>query len=129
MTYLKPAALTRKVINPLVSVLRTGGVATLTVAGRSTGRRRTVPVIPVAVHGKRYLVSPYGESDWVRNLRSAGRGELHGRGERESIKATEVPAAERAPIIASYREIAGRTVEPCFTGMPDPGDHPVFRIE
>ena len=38
MTYLKPAALTRKVINPLVSVLRTGGVATLTVAGRATGQ-------------------------------------------------------------------------------------------
>ena len=115
-------------IHPLVSVMRTGGVATLTVAGRATGRRRTVPVIPVAVHGTRYLVSPYGESDWVRNLRAAGKGELHGRGERETIRATEVPVEERAPIITAYRRIAGLTVDPCFTDLPDPREHPVFRI-
>ena len=46
MTYLKPAALTRKVINPLVSVLRTGGVATLTVAGRATDRGNSSREVP-----------------------------------------------------------------------------------
>jgi hypothetical protein len=71
MTCLKPPALTRRLVNTLVSRLRTGGVATLTVPGRSTGRPRAVPVIPVEVDGASYLVSPFGESDWVRNLRKA----------------------------------------------------------
>jgi hypothetical protein len=125
MTYLKPAALTRKVINPLVSVLRTGGVATLTVAGRATGAPYRSCRSPWT---GQHLVSPYGESDWVRNLRAAGKGELHGRGERETFEATEVPVEERAAIITAYRRIAGRTVDPCFTELPDPGEHPVFRI-
>ena len=73
MAYLEPPAFTRHVVNPLVSRLQTGGVATLTVPGRRTGQARTVPVIPVEVAGIRYLVSPYDESDWVRNLRAARR--------------------------------------------------------
>src|SRR5450756_694001 len=67
MTYLRPPAFTRRVVNPLVARFQTGGVATLTVSGRRTGRARTVPVIPIEVDGIRYLVSPYGESQWVRN--------------------------------------------------------------
>ena len=35
MAYLEPRAVTRHVVNPLVSRLQTGGVATLTVPGRS----------------------------------------------------------------------------------------------
>ncbi|MGZ4493730.1 MAG: nitroreductase/quinone reductase family protein, partial [Nocardioides sp.] len=71
MAYLRPSGLTRKVVNPLVSRLRTGGVETLTVTGRRTGRPRSVPVIPVRLGAHRYLVAPYGESEWVRNLRAA----------------------------------------------------------
>jgi F420H(2)-dependent quinone reductase len=81
MAYLKPQAFTRHVVNPLVSRLQTGGVATLTVPGRRTRRARTVPVIPVEVEGIRYLVSPYGESDWVRNLRAAGKATLAPQGQ------------------------------------------------
>ena len=75
MAYLEPRAFTRHVVNPLVSRLQTGGVATLTVPGRRTGRARMVPVIPVEVESIRYLVSPYGESDSVCNLRAAGKAE------------------------------------------------------
>jgi hypothetical protein len=59
------------------------GVVTLTVVGRRTGEPRKVPVIPVEVGQGRYLVSPYGESDWVRNLRAAGQGELSSKGQTE----------------------------------------------
>ena len=68
MAYLKPPALTRHLANPLAMRLQGRGVATLTVVGRRTGVLRKVPVIPVEVDGSRYLVSPYGESEWVRNL-------------------------------------------------------------
>jgi hypothetical protein len=73
MAYLKPPAFTRHVANPLAMRLSARGVATLTVAGCRTGELRKVPVIPVEVGGNRYLVSPYGESDWDRNLRGAGK--------------------------------------------------------
>jgi deazaflavin-dependent oxidoreductase (nitroreductase family) len=128
MTYVKPPAFTRRLVNPLVSRLRTGGVATLTVVGRSSGRPRTVPVIPVEVDGVSYLVSPYGESDWVRNLRRAGTGQLCGKAKTEAFRATELPVAQRPPIITAYRKGARSDVDRYFTRLPDPADHPVFRI-
>ena len=75
-------------------------------------------MLPVALDGHRYLISPYGESDWVRKLRAAGTVELHGRGGREPFRTTEVPVGERGPIIACSRRLAGRTVDPCFTDLP-----------
>jgi hypothetical protein len=128
VTYLKPPAFTRKVVNPLVSRLHTGGVETLTVTGRSSGRPRSVPVIPVTVGEHRYLVAPYGESHWVRNLRVAGEGQLSGPGRGSRFHATERPVEERADILTVYQEAAGKTVERCFAALPDPADHPVFVV-
>lgn len=128
MAYLKPAALTRHVANPLAMRLGARGVATLTVVGRRTGDPRKVPVIPVEVDGNRYVVSPYGQSDWVRNLRAAGGGELRSKGHTEVFRATEVPVEERGPVIARYREVAGNHIGPYFARLPEPRDHPVFRV-
>jgi len=128
MTYLKPPAFTRHLANPLAMRMSARGVATLTVAGRRTGEPRKVPVIPVEVGASRYLVAPYGESEWVRNLRAAGKGELSRKGQTEAFQAVEVPAGDRAAIIARYRQVAGRTVSPYFTKLPKADDHPVFRI-
>src|SRR5512133_1559621 len=115
MAYLEPPAFTRHMVNPLVSRLQTGGVATLTVPGRRTGRARTVPVIPVEVGGIRYLVSPYGESDWVRNLRAGGKATLARKSNVETFQAGEVTVPGRAAIIAAYRKVCGRTVTPSST--------------
>jgi hypothetical protein len=80
--------------------------------------------------GARYLVSARGETDWVRNLRAAGGdGELHARDATERFHATEVPVAERAPILTAYQKVAGKAVESLFAALPDPTDHPVFRLE
>jgi deazaflavin-dependent oxidoreductase (nitroreductase family) len=128
MAYLKPPALTRRVANPLAMRLGGRGVATLTVTGRRTGEPRKVPVIPVDIGEHRYLVSPYGESDWVRNLRAAGRGALSRRGHAEIFDATEVPPEQREAIITRYRELAGHSVDKCFTRLPAPTDHPVFQV-
>jgi hypothetical protein len=78
LAYLKPPGFTRRVVNPVASKLRLGGVEQLTVTGRRTGLPRHVPIIPVQVGSRRYLVAPYGVSDWVKNLRAAGQGELIG---------------------------------------------------
>lgn len=105
------------------------GVETLTVTGRRTGRPRRVPVLPVQVGTQRYLVAPYGESEWVRNLRVCGAGELDGTRGHEHFRARELPVEERAEIIEVYRRQAGRTVERLFKSMPDLGEHPVFAVE
>ncbi|UOT07267.1 nitroreductase family deazaflavin-dependent oxidoreductase [Rhodococcus opacus] len=128
MGYLKPPAFTRQLANPLAMRLSARGVATLTVVGRRTGDPHKVPVIPVEVGQNRYLVSPYGESDWVRNLRAAGTGALSRKGQTEVFRAAAVPVNERKVIIARYREVAGSLVGPCFTKLPDLKDHPVFHI-
>jgi len=98
MAYLKPPAFTRHLANPLAMRLSARGVATLTVVGRRTGELHKVPVIPVEVAGNRYLVAPYGESDWVRNLRTAGKGELSRKGQTEIFQATEIPRLSRFPL-------------------------------
>ena len=51
-----------------------GGVLSLTVVGRTSGAERTVPVTPVVVDGREYLVAPYGHVGWVHNLRAARDG-------------------------------------------------------
>jgi hypothetical protein len=125
MAYRKPTWFVRNVFNPLA--LRTGlsGTQTLEVRRRRSGGPQRVPVIAVEHEGARYLVSPRGETDWVRNLRAAGgRGQLGS----EPFAATEVPAAERPPILDVYRKAAGMAVAAHFKALPDPADHPVFRL-
>jgi deazaflavin-dependent oxidoreductase (nitroreductase family) len=129
MAYLKPTLFTRRLFNPLAMRFGINGAVALAVAGRRTGRTRVVAVIPVEHEGARYLVSPRGEADWVRNLRAAGQGELRAKGAAERFRATEVPAPARAPILATYQRAAGRAVAGNFAALPDPADHPVFRIE
>jgi deazaflavin-dependent oxidoreductase (nitroreductase family) len=129
MAYLKPPGVTRRLVNPVAAKLRRGGVEELVVVGRRTGVPQHVPVIPVQVGSRRYLVAPYGVSDWVRNLRAAGGGELLGHGSSSRFRAREIPVDERDDIIAAYRRVAGRTVERCFRSLPDLGDHPVFEVQ
>jgi len=71
----------------------------LTVRGRKSGQPRTVAIAIMQRNGKRYVGSPYGIVDWVRNLRAAGEAMLT-RGRRsEIIRATEVPPGEAALVI------------------------------
>ena len=129
MAYLKPPTLTRKVFNPIALRLGAFGTEGLVVRRRRTGEPQRVPVIPVEVDGVPYVVSTRGESDWVRNLRAAGRCEIATRGATRGFRAVELPLEERAPIIDAYRAKAGRTVETYWKQLPDPSDHPVFRLE
>ncbi len=128
MAYLKPALFTRSVFNRLAMRFGIGGAVTLAVAGRRSGREQTIPVIPVTVAGARYLVSPRGEADWVRNLRAAGGGELRDKGKTERFRISEIPVVERPPILAAYQRVAGQAVKGNFAALPEAADHPVFRI-
>jgi deazaflavin-dependent oxidoreductase (nitroreductase family) len=110
----------------------------LEVKGRRSGEPRSVPVNWVEHDGNRYLVSPRGESEWVRNVRAGGGQAVLRHGKRESVRLEELPAGERAPIIQAYlRENAMSTKQ--HFGIDPKSDiaeferiahlHPVFRIE
>ena len=110
--------------------MRLGVVPTLRVRGRKTGRWRSVPVNVLELDGERYLVAPRGETEWVRNLRAAGSGQLqYGRRRIEPFTAVEVPDAEKPRLIAAYLDRWGYQVRSQFDALPDPSDHPAFRLE
>jgi deazaflavin-dependent oxidoreductase (nitroreductase family) len=125
--YLRPGWFIQKIANPLVS--RLGVATTLAVRGRKSGEWRRVPVNVLEMDGARYLVAPRGTTEWVRNLRVAGDGQLERGGNAETFRATEVPDEQKLPIIDAYLQRWRSQVASQFAALPNPSDHPVFRIE
>lgn len=128
MAYLKPNAFTAKVFNRIAMATGVSGSETLTVTGRKTGDPQSIPVIPVEVDGALYLVCPRGETQWVRNVRAKPVVTIKNKRGTSSYQASEVPLAERAPVIAAYRDKAGRAVSGYWKQLPDDKDHPTFRL-
>jgi deazaflavin-dependent oxidoreductase (nitroreductase family) len=71
----------------------------LTVRGRTTGLARTTPVTVCENDGRRGLISPFGETQWVRNLRTAGRATIRVGRRREEVIAVELDHAAAAEFI------------------------------
>ena len=70
-----------------------------TVRGHKSGQLRTNPVAILEQNGNRYLMTPYGVVDWVRNLRAAGEATLT-RGRRfETVTVRELPQGEAALVL------------------------------
>jgi deazaflavin-dependent oxidoreductase (nitroreductase family) len=124
--YVRSSFLMRHVVNPITLWL---GGPTLVVGGRRSGRPIRAVVPPFELDGRRYLVSGGGETHWVRNLRAAGGG-AWGRGRRlEPFRAVELFGDERDRVVAAYRDRMGARARQFFKALPDPADHPAFRIE
>ena len=124
--------LARRAANALVSVLLRLGLGPartylLTVAGRRSGAPRTTPVTLVEEGGRRWLVAPYGEVAWVRNLRAAGKATLARGGRTEAITVREVNAEEAAPVLKLYVTRVPIT-RPYFDAKPE-SDLGAFRAE
>jgi deazaflavin-dependent oxidoreductase (nitroreductase family) len=141
--YLKPSWFTR-VFNSIPSGLARVGISVygsriLAVRGRTSGQWRTVPVNLLIHDGVRYLVAPRGETQWVRNLRNAGHGELRLGWRHEAFRATELPDADKPPVLRAYLRKWRFEVAVFFEGVgPEATDeelcriapgYPVFRIE
>jgi len=124
--YLRPPWFVRNVANRLVTVF---GNPVLEVVGRKSGQTRSVPVNVLEHDSGRYLVAPRGETDWVRNLRAAGTGTIKVRRKREPFSAVEVADDEKPALIDAYKEKWGKVTKGQWEELPDPADHPVFRIE
>jgi deazaflavin-dependent oxidoreductase (nitroreductase family) len=76
-----------------------GSFALLTVRGRKSGKPIETPIAIFVQEGKRYLITPYGAVNWVRNLRAAGGEATITRSRRtEKIHAIELEPVAAAPI-------------------------------
>jgi deazaflavin-dependent oxidoreductase (nitroreductase family) len=114
-----------------------GGNVLLTVPGRKSGAPRTTPVTILTWNGERYLQSPFGEVNWVRNLRAAGQATLTRGRQTEAIAVVAVSPAEAAQVykatIASYPSFVRRyfdvaTDAPIEAFEAEAARHPMFRI-
>ena len=141
--YRAPGWFTRNVFNQLVAFLTKRGISVLgsrvlAVKGRASGEWRTTPVNLLTYEGHRYLVAPRGETQWVRNLRVAGTGELRlGRGA-EDFRGRELTDEEKVPVLRAYLRRWKAEVGIFFEGTgPDSSDeqlraiapkHPAFEV-
>jgi len=135
--------LTGRIFNNSVAWLTRRGVSVwgsrvLYVRGRTSGVWRSNPVNVLTLDGRRYLVAPRGHTQWVRNLRAAGGGELRVGRRLEKFTATELTDAEKPEVLRGYLRRWKFEVGVFFDGVsadaPDarlreiaPG-YPVFRI-
>ena len=109
--------------------LKTGLTVLLEVRGRRSGTPYRVVLFPVEVDGASYLLSQYGLTGWVRNLRAARCGVLSRKGHAAAFTAVEVEGAERDRVIAAFRAKVPRPFRRDFEQRPAAGDHPTFRVE
>jgi deazaflavin-dependent oxidoreductase (nitroreductase family) len=106
-SYRAPGWFTRNVFNQLVAFLTRQGVSVLgsrilAVKGRTSGQWRTTPVNLLTYDGRRYLVAPRGQTEWVRNLRAAGTGELRVGRRTETFRGRELADREKVPVLRAY---------------------------
>ena len=142
--YQRPDWFTRNVFNRLVQLFTRLGISVwgsrvLEHRGRTSGRLHRTPVNLLTYEGRPYLVSPRGNTQWVRNVRSAdGHLVLILGRHREHCTATEIPVEDSVPILRSYLKRWSFEVGMFFGGVTaDASDadlaaeaprHPVFAL-
>ena len=140
--YVQPDRNTR-IFNSMVAGLTRAGISIwgsriLAVRGRASGEWRTTPVNPLTLNGERYLVAPRGETQWVRNMRVAGGGELRVGRRAEPFTATELADADKPEVLRAYLKRWNFETGMFFQGVgPDAAEaklleiapgYPVFRL-
>jgi deazaflavin-dependent oxidoreductase (nitroreductase family) len=88
------------IFTPLARFLLNAGVplgfnGLITIRGRKSGLPRTNPVAIIEYSGRRWIWAPWGEVNWVRNLRAAGQATVAKGRQDEEVHATELSAGER----------------------------------
>jgi hypothetical protein len=142
--YRKPDWFTKNVFNPAVALMTRAGISVwgsriLRVRGRKSGEWHSHPVNLLTFERKQYLVAPRGLTQWVRNIRVTGGGELVLGTKVVPFKAVEISDAEKIPILRAYLKRWKMEVGIFFQGVDADSpeaeltriapDHPVFRIE
>jgi deazaflavin-dependent oxidoreductase (nitroreductase family) len=142
--YLEPGWFTRQVFNRAVRRLTLMGISVmgsreLRVRGRKSGQWRSTPVNLLTVDGVQYLVAPRGTTQWVRNLRTAGSGELRVGRRSQTFRAVELADEQKPTVLREYLRKWKWEVGQFFPGLSANAsaeqlaaaapNFPVFRIE
>lgn len=134
--WLKPANRIIMLLNRFGLTIGTQHI--LTVVGRKSGKSYSTPVSLLTVDGTRYICT-VGETGWVKNARAVKVATLTRGKNIEHVTLTELPQAERAPIlrefprqvphgVAFFQHVLGIANDPeafAHTAM----QCPVFRID
>lgn len=130
---------TKKLISRLLgnaAKLGLGNFIVLTTTGRRSDEQRQVTLAPISDEDGEYLVSPYGDSAWVLNVRSDSRATIRRGASEEAVRLVEV-TGEKPGLVKEYYEREafarrfmdvpeGATLEDFASG---PERFPVFRID
>jgi deazaflavin-dependent oxidoreductase (nitroreductase family) len=109
----------------------------LEVRGRTSGRIFSAPVDLLEFNGRRYLVAPRGETNWVRNARASGRVTLRKGHRSEEFAVREVGLPERPELLKAYLDRFAPTVQryfplprqsPASEFVPIAERYPVFEL-
>jgi deazaflavin-dependent oxidoreductase (nitroreductase family) len=95
--------------NPITRFLLAAGIplglnGIITIRGRKSGLPRTTPVAIIEVAGRRWVWCPWGDVQWVRNLRAAGRATITVRRQNYEVRAVELDPTQR---VAFFRDTLG----------------------
>src|SRR6266436_9435595 len=105
-SYLRPRRVERIFGRILVFLIRIGLVRghfyVLEVRGRQSGRTISLPVDPIDLDGRCYLVCARGNANWVRNARAAGEVALVRAMRRRRYAVRELPPSLRPPVLKAY---------------------------
>jgi hypothetical protein len=146
--YIKPNWFTQHVFNRTVGWLTGLGISiygsrVLAVRGRRSGQWHTTPVnlLQPQNQAHRYLVSPRGVTQWVRNVRAGSEVELRLGARREAVQLAEIPDDDPLKVVLLREYLRKWAVEVgvFFEGVGAKAsdnelrriapNHPVFRVE
>jgi deazaflavin-dependent oxidoreductase (nitroreductase family) len=111
-------------------------VGVIETTGRTSGEPRSTPVDLIRADGQLYVVGIYGAKSWVLNLRADPACRVRSREGEMACSATELPAAEGAPILRQYLAESSFVRDYQEVGPDDSdeamlaaaADRPVFRL-
>jgi deazaflavin-dependent oxidoreductase (nitroreductase family) len=109
----------------------------LQVRGRKSGKLYSTPIDLLEMSGRRYLVAPRGQTQWVRNAEAAGEITLKKGSFEQSFRLRPIVDGDKAPLLKAYLEnfkkevqryfpIAAGSDVHAFEGIA--GDYPVFEL-
>jgi deazaflavin-dependent oxidoreductase (nitroreductase family) len=116
--FVKPSV-TERIFNRLFAIAIGFGVGlghnyVVEVRGRKSGGIFSTPIDLLEAGGRRYLVAPRGDTNWVRNARAAGRVTLRKGHQSDDFAVREVGLAERPELLKAYLDRFALTVQRYF---------------
>jgi deazaflavin-dependent oxidoreductase (nitroreductase family) len=109
----------------------------LQVRGRKSGKLYSTPINLLEIAGKRFLVAPRGQTQWVRNAEAANQITLKKGSSRQKFQLRPLQSLEKPEVLKAYLDTFKREVQTYFSvpaGSPVEafaaiaGNYPAFEL-